>query len=54
VIFSVTGRFFQKQFSGISVSCLRGKYMTGHLDFKVDYRGPLNPGSEEIGIFRDT
>ena len=22
--------------------------------FKVDFRGPLNPGSEEIGIFRDT
>lgn len=24
--------------------------MTGHLDFKVDFRGPLNPGSGEMGI----
>ena len=28
---------------------------TGHLDtFKADLRGSLNPGSEEIGTFRDT
>ena len=31
----------------MSVSCLQTGYMTGHLDFKVDFRGLLNPGSEE-------
>jgi hypothetical protein len=49
VIFSNTD-IFREQFSGIPVSCLRSEYKTGHLDFKVDFRGSLNPGSEEKEI----
>ena len=41
---------FREQFSGLLESCLRSEYKTGHLGFKVDFRGPLNPDSEELGI----
>jgi hypothetical protein len=53
VIFSNTG-FIQEQFSRAFGDCFRCRNMTGHPDIKVDIRGPINPGSEEMGIIRDT
>ena len=53
VIFSNAG-IYQEQFFGVSVSCLRSEYMTGHLYFEVGFRGPFNPGGEEIETLRDT
>ena len=41
---------FREQFYGVLVSCLRSDYKTGHLYFKVDFRGSLNPGSEGKGF----